>query len=279
MIPRYDLHSHSNLSDGTLAPAVLVGEAHSAGVNVLSLTDHDVTEGLAGAQAAAEPLGLRIVPGVEISATWNALTVHVVGLNIDPGNMPLQDGLAALRAYRTERAIEIGRRLAKHRIPDVYDGAARLASGPIVSRTHFARYLVSIGYANSMAQAFKRYLSRGTPGHVPSRWAPLAEAIGWIRGAGGVAVLAHPARYRLSSGKLRNLLADFRECGGQAIEVVCGNHTADETAHLATLARDFGFAASLGSDYHGPEASGPGWGGFGRLAPLPGDLAPVWSLW
>lgn len=279
MTPRYDLHSHSNLSDGTLAPAVLVGEAQAAGVEVLALTDHDVTDGLAEAQAAAGPLGLRIIAGVEISATWNEQTVHIVGLNIDPANVPLQDGLAALRAYRTERAVEIGRRLAKHRIPGVYEGAARLASGPIVSRTHFARYLISIGYANSMAQAFKRYLSRGTPGHVPSRWAPLAEAVGWIRAAGGVAVLAHPARYRLSSGKLRKLLADFRDGGGQAIEVVCGSHSADETQHLAALAREYGFAASLGSDYHGPEASGPGWGGFGRLAPLPGDLTSVWSLW
>jgi predicted metal-dependent phosphoesterase TrpH len=276
VISLHDLHSHSFRSDGTLAPAEVVARAHAAGVAVLALTDHDVTDGLPEAGEAAQRLGMRLVPGVEISATWDGLTVHVVGLNIDPENAELQVGLARLRAERNERAVEIGRRLAKHRLPGIYEGAARLARGSIVSRTHFARYLVSQGYCPTVAQAFKQLLSRGKPGHVPSRWASLTEAVSWINTAGGQAAIAHPARYKLSSGKLRTLLGEFRECGGAAIEVVCGSHTPDNVRHFAALAREFGFLASCGSDYHGPEAAGS-WGGLGRLAPLPAGLTPVWE--
>ncbi len=276
MISRFDLHSHSFRSDGTLAPAEVVLRAHAAGVETLALTDHDVTDGLEEARAAAAPLGLRLVPGVEVSATWDGLTVHVVGLNIDPDNVALQAGLAGLRAERNERAMEIGRRLAKHRITGIYEGAAKLAQGQIVSRTHFARYLVSQGYCTTVAQAFKQLLARGRPGHVPSRWASLAEVAGWITAAGGQAAIAHPARYKLSNGKLRTMLGEFKECGGSAIEVVCGSHTPDNIRHFAALAREFGFLASCGSDYHGPESAGT-WGGFGKLAPLPADLTPVWE--
>lgn len=279
MASRYDLHSHSFRSDGTLAPAELVARAHAAGVEVLALTDHDVTDGLPEAQEAAVQHGLRLVCGAEISVTWNALTVHVVGLDIDPAHAALQQGLAQLRARRNQRAREIGRRLAKHRVPDTYEGAAALARGEIVSRTHFARYLVAKGYALTMSQAFKQYLSRGCPGHVPSDWATLAQAVSWIRGAGGQAVLAHPARYKVSSGKLRQLLGEFKECGGAAIEVVCASHTPDNIRHFAQLARQFDFAASVGSDYHGPEVGGGSWGGLGKLAPLPEGLVPVWEKW
>jgi predicted metal-dependent phosphoesterase TrpH len=276
---RYDLHSHSYLSDGTLAPAELVAAAAAAGVGVLALTDHDVTDGLEEAQAAAVVHGLHLVPGVEISATWNGLTVHVVGLGIDPSCGALQQGLAGLRAERNTRAAEIGRRLARHRLPGIYEGAAALARGAIVSRTHFARYMVSQGLALNMGQAFRHYLSRGAPGHVPSRWAEVPEVVRWIRAAGGRAVLAHPARYRLSGGKLRKLLGEFSECGGAGIEVVCGSHNADNVRHFAALAQEFRLLASLGSDYHGPDAGAGTWGGLGRLAPLPEGLVPVWEAW
>jgi hypothetical protein len=175
--------------------------------------------------------------------------------------------------------VEIGLRLAKHRVPGAYEGATQLARGTIVSRTHFARYLVSKGYVGTMADAFRHYLTRNCPGYVPGKWATLDEAVGWIRAAGGVAALAHPSRYKLSSGRLRALLSRFKECGGAAIEVVCGSHTPDVTAHFARLAREHGFYASLGSDYHGPEASGASWGGLGRLPPLPDGLTPVWEAW
>jgi predicted metal-dependent phosphoesterase TrpH len=279
MTPRYDLHSHTLRSDGTLTPTELVVQARAAGVDVLALTDHDVTDGLSEAQAASVQHGLRLVPGVEVSVTWERLTVHVVGLNIDPANTELQRGLAGLRDFRHTRAVEIGRRLAKHRVPGAYEGAMQLARGAIVSRTHFARYLVSQGHVGTMADAFRHYLTRNCPGYVPGEWAPLAEAVGWIRAAGGVAALAHPSRYKLSSGRLRALLAQFKECGGAAIEVVCGSHTPDVTAHFARLAREHGLLASLGSDYHGPEASGATWGGLGRLPPLPEGLTPVWEAW
>lgn len=279
MSTRYDLHSHSYLSDGTLAPAELVAQAAAAGVGVLALTDHDVTDGLDEAQTAAATHGIRLVPGVEISATWNGLTVHIVGLGIDASNETLQQGLARLRAERNTRAAEIGRRLAKHRLPGIYEGAAGLARGAIVSRTHFARYLVSQGYALNMGQAFRHYLSRSAPGHVPSRWAEVAETVGWIRGAGGRAVLAHPARYKLSGGKLRKLLGEFAACGGEGIEVVCSSHNADNIRHFASLAREFRLLASLGSDYHGPDAGAATWGGLGRLPPLPEGAIPVWHDW
>lgn len=276
---RYDLHSHTLRSDGTLTPGELVSQAHSSGVDVLALTDHDVTDGLDEACAAASGLGLQLVEGVEISATWERLTVHVVGLNIDPACRVLQEGLAGLRTTRHERAVEIGRRLGKHRVPGAYEGAAGLARGIVVSRTHFARFLVSRGHVLSVAEAFRHYLGRNCPGYVPGEWAPIEVAVSWIRAAGGVAVLAHPSRYKLSSGRLRALLARFRECGGEAIEVVCGSHTPDVTAHFARLAREHEFLASTGSDYHGPDPAGGSWGRLGRLAPLPEGLRPVWEAW
>lgn len=273
---RYDLHTHSLHSDGTLAPAELVRRAHANGVEVLALTDHDVTDGLAEAADAARGLGLTFIPGVEISVTWMNQTLHIVGLNIDPAHPELQAGLAGLREFRHWRAQEIDRRLAKKRIVGALDGAARHAKGAILSRTHFARFLVEQRHARDMAQAFKLFLARGKPAHVSGRWAPLGDAVRWIRGAGGVAVIAHPARYKLTAGKLRKLLGEFRDCGGQAIEVVAGRHDADTARHFAVVAQEHGLLASVGSDYHGPEG---GWGDLGRVAPLPDGCTPVWEAW
>lgn len=279
---RYDLHSHTLCSDGTLTPTELVARARAHGVDVLALTDHDVTDGIAEATQAARQHGLGLIPGVEISVTWDGQTIHIVGLNVDTAAPTLQQGLAGLREFRHWRAAEIDRRLARHRIAGALAGARRFARGAIVSRTHFARFLVEQGYVRSMAQAFKQFLTRGRPGHVPGQWATLAQAVAWIHAAGGQAVIAHPARYPLSSGKLRKLLSEFRDHGGQAIEVISGGHDPQAPPRFAQLAHEFGFLASLGSDYHGTEpGAGPAkpWAELGRLPSLPAGCVPVWQDW
>lgn len=268
---RYDLHSHSYYSDGTLAPAELVAQAHAAGVEALALTDHDVTDGLAEATDAARRVGLHLISGAELSVTWEGQTLHVVALAIDPAHTGLQAGLAELRARRDVRAEEMARRLARHGI-DVYDDVRARARGRILSRTHFAHALVERRHARDLRHAFRQFLRRGAPGYVPCEWAPMSEAIGWIRAAGGHAVLAHPARYKLTSGKLARLLAEFKESGGEAIEVVSGSHSRDDAFRFGALAEKFALFASCGSDYHGPGT----WAGLGALAPLPAGCAPLW---
>jgi predicted metal-dependent phosphoesterase TrpH len=272
----YDLHSHSWVSDGTLSPAELVARAHAAGVDVLALTDHDDTAGLEEAGAAASRLGVQLVPGAEISVTWERMTVHVVGLGIDARTEALSAGLARLREFRHWRAQEIGRRLERHGIGGAFEGARALARGQSVSRTHFARFLAESGHAKDTREAFRRLLRSGRPGHVPGRWAALEEAVGWIRGAGGAAVLAHPARYGLTATRLRRLCGEFVECGGAALEVVSGSYSVDDCHTMARYARNFELAASVGSDYHGPENP---WVELGRLRPLPEGCRPIWEAW
>lgn len=271
----YDLHAHTYHSDGTLSPAALVARARANGVTMLALTDHDVTSGLGEAQAAAADAGLRLIPGVEISVTWQRQTIHVVGLRIDAGEARLQKGLERLRAIRWGRAEEIGRRLGKKNIPEALARTRALVDGTVVSRTHFARFLAARGYVRSESEAFKDYLGRGRVAYVPGQWAALEEAVGWIRGAGGIAVVAHPTRYALTAGKLRRLLGEFRESGGAAIEVATASQAPSDAAHLARLAVDFGFFASCGSDYHGPAKP---WVDLGRLPPLAPGVPPVWSV-
>jgi len=270
----HDLHAHTIHSDGTLTPAELIARARANGVGMLALTDHDVTDGLASAHREAAIAGLRLIPGVEISVTWQRQTLHIVGLNIDADHEPLQQGLGRLREFRWWRAEEIGRRLHKKNIRDAFANARALAQGAVVSRTHFARALLAHGYVRNMGQAFKDYLGRGRVAHVPGQWATLDEAVGWVVGAGGVAVIAHPGRYRLTSNKLKRLLSEFRECGGGAIEVVGASQPPDEKEHLARLANEFGLMGSCGSDYHGPEKP---WTDLGKLAPLPPGVTPVWT--
>lgn len=272
----YDLHTHSSASDGTLVPAELVRRAAGAGVEVLALTDHDTTAGLAEAGRAAAAAGIRLVSGVEVSVTWNAMTIHVVGLGFDRDNTALQEGLARLRDFRDWRAAEIGRRLEKAGIAGAFDGARRYSSGRLISRTHFARYLVEQGHAATVRDVFRKFLLRNKPGHVSGRWAVLEDAVRWITQAGGQAVIAHPARYGLTRTKLRLLIGEFRECGGEGIEVVSGSHNSDECFTMARHARDFGMLASAGSDYHGPENP---YVDLGRLMPLPYGSRPVWSRW
>ena len=270
----YDLHSHSLASDGTLGPAELVRAAYAAGIQVLALTDHDTTEGVSGAQSHARDLGLRLVPGVEISVTWQRQTIHLLGLNIDPDCARLQAGLSGLREFRNWRAREIGRRLASAGIGGSYEGARALAKGSIVGRTHFARFLVEQGYAGSLREVFKHYLVNNRPGFVSGKWAGLEDALEWITTAGGLAVIAHPARYRMTASKLRRLTGEFRECGGLAMEVVSGSHTRDDIGRMAALCRNEQLLASSGSDYHGPENP---WIQLGQLPELPSGCVPVWK--
>ena len=270
----YDLHSHSLASDGTLSPAGLVAAAHAAGVDVLALTDHDTTDGIAGAAAAAQQAGLQLVAGVEISVSWQAQTVHVLGLGIDPACTALQQGLVKLREFRDWRAEEIGRRLARAGIGGCYTGARKLAQGRIVSRTHFAHYLVAQGHAASVRDVFKRFLVNNKPGFVSGEWADLETALGWIAAAGGIAVIAHPARYRMTASKLRRLVGEFRDCGGRGMEVVSGSHSRDNITAMAALCRAERLLASSGSDYHGPENP---WVNLGQLAALPAGCRPVWE--
>lgn len=271
---RYDLHCHSLASDGSLAPAELVRAAHAAGVGVLALTDHDTTDGLAEAADAARALDLTLVNGAEISVTWQAQTVHVLGLGLDTGNATLQAGLAGLRTFRDWRAEEMGRRLARAGIDGAWPGARALAQGRIVSRTHFARYLVAQGHASCVREVFRQYLVSNKPGFVAGQWAALEDALSWIRAAGGIAVIAHPARYNMSASKLRRLIGEFRELGGGAMEVVSGSHTRDNVAAMAAVCQREGLLASCGSDYHGPDNC---WIRLGQLPDLPTGCTPVWE--
>jgi predicted metal-dependent phosphoesterase TrpH len=276
MFCTYDLHSHSTASDGTLPPAALVRAAHEAGVRVLALTDHDTTAGVAEAAEAAIGLNLELLAGVEISVTWSAQTVHILGLNLDPDNEVLQSGLQSLRKFREWRALEIGRRLEKSGIADAYEGALAHSNGILVSRTHFARMLVERGLVDDERKVFKRYLVKGKPGYVAGDWASLEAALGWIHAAGGVAVVAHPARYKMTRTKLRRLFAEFQKLGGEAVEVISGSHSRDDVVSMAKHTSDFSLLASAGSDFHTPESP---WVTLGRLPMLPSSCRPVWERW
>lgn len=272
----YDLHSHSLASDGTLSPTALVQLAAANGVNVLALTDHDDTSGIAEARVAAADGGITLIAGVEISVSWNKQTIHVLGLRIDPDSSPLQAGLARIREYRNWRAEEMGRRLAKHGIHGAFEAAAKLAQGKIISRTHFAHFLVEQGHARSVRDVFKAFLKPNKPGYVPGDWADLEETLGWIHGAGGQAVIAHPARYNMTATRRRKMIGEFVELGGEGLEVVSGSHSRGDNFSMAQLARHFGLKASAGSDFHGPENP---WVMLGKLEPLPDGCVPIWQDW
>ncbi len=272
---RYDLHSHSTASDGTLTPAELVAHLAACRVDVMALTDHDTTAGVAEAAAAAARLGLGFVPGVEVSVTWRGQVIHVLGLGVDPQERTLRAGLARLQAERAERGRRMGRRLERAGAPPgVYAAACRLAGGGAPGRCHFARALVEQGLARDAREAFRRFLKRGRPGYVAGRWADLEEAVAWIRAAGGAPVLAHPLRYGLSSAALEQLVAAFREAGGEALEVVSGPMPPGQAERLARLASRHGLAGTVGSDFHG---SGASLGDPSRLPGLPAPCRPLWA--
>jgi hypothetical protein len=283
----FDLHNHSNASDGLLDPRSLVELAARNGCDGFALTDHDTVAGLDEAASAAALTDMRFVPGVEISVTWpdesrpsalsdtRAVTLHIVGLNIDAQNPVLNAGLQSIRTGRRERATRIAADLAAAGIPDTLDAAYDLAANAdMIGRTHFARVLAMRGHANNVGHAFTRYLTAGKPGYVAHRWASLADAVTWIRAAGGVAVLAHPGRYKLDRAERRLLFAAFVAAGGGAAEVVTGSHEPRQYAEFAALTREFGLKASRGADYHGPGESRhqPG-----TMPPLPTGLTPVWD--
>lgn len=273
---RADLHCHSTFSDGTLTPATLAARAHAHGVTLWSLTDHDEINGQSAALDAARALGLHYLTGVEISVSFAGHTIHIVGLGFDPHHPALVQGLAGIRAQRTPRAQEMGRQLAQVGIEGAYEGALRYVGNPaLISRTHFARFLVERGICSDTHAVFRHYLTEGKPGYVPQQWATLQEALQWITTAGGVAVLAHPARYQLQPTLEGVLLDQFKHHGGQAVEVTTGSHTPAEYAIWAEKARDYRLAASCGSDFHGPGESPID---LGHLPPLPRGLTPVWEL-
>lgn len=272
-----DLHCHSRISDGVLEPAVLAQRASDNGVQMWSLTDHDELSGLVEAGDAARALGMAFIPGVEISTTWAKQTVHVVGLNIDPSHPVLTKGLDGIRAGRIERAHEMAQRLEALGIAHSYEGALRYAGNPgLLSRTHFARYLVAQGVCKTMQDVFNRYLGDGKPGYVRVYWSSLADAVSWIVQAGGRAVLAHPGRYLYTPVQFGALFDEFKQLGGQGIEVVTGSHSPDQYRQYAGIAKRYGFLASRGSDFHAPAESRID---LGRLPPLAADLTPVWHDW
>jgi predicted metal-dependent phosphoesterase TrpH len=269
-----DLHSHTRASDGSLEPDALLAHAAECGVDALAITDHDTVAAFDRIDFSAA--GPRLIPGIELSTTWRNYGVHVVGLNIDPACSMLRTGVARQQRSRAERARHIARRLRSKGLPDMLDDVLEIAGGEPVSRPHFADYLVRNGIAKDVKQAFRKYLGPGKPGDVRQCWASLPDVVRWIVAAGGTAVLAHPAIYRLTKTKLRALATDFRAAGGSAIEVVCGPQSPNTTVHLAQLSRDLGLAASCGSDFH---HGGNRWSRPGGFPPLPDDVRPVWATW
>ena len=239
------------------------------------MTDHDTTAGLDEAYLAAAENDLRLIPGIELSSTWQGKLLHIVGLDIDPEHAPLRHGIQMLKDMREERAIEMGRRLAKVGLENAYEQARELAGEGNVTRTHFARFLIQAGVAKDFTDVFKRFLVRGKPGYYRVEWATMEDAVNWITGAGGIAVLAHPLRYKLTANWLNRVLVAFKESGGLGMEVVCGHNTPDDNARSALFARKHNLMASQGSDFHEPGK----WVELGKLAKLPDGLEPVWQQW
>jgi predicted metal-dependent phosphoesterase TrpH len=275
-IQNADLHCHSVVSDGTLTPEALAARAAANGVELWSLTDHDEIGGQHRAAAAAGAQGLKYLTGTEISVTFAGETVHIVGLGFDADDEGIRGGLEQTRGGRGARAREIAAGLAAAGIPGTYEGALKYVGNPaLISRTHFARYLVETGACKDTSEVFRRYLTEGKPGYVPHRWAALKDAVRWIREAGGLAVIAHPARYKFTANEEYALFTEFKTHGGSGVEVVTGSHTAAEYVKYADTAREFGLAASRGSDFHSPGESHTD---LGQLPFLPDQLTPVWEL-
>jgi len=276
MSVQIDLHSHSTISDGLFTPTALVEHAARQGVRMLALTDHDDIAGLDEARTSANLYGIQFINGVEISVTWRRRTLHIVGLKVNPEYSPLVEGLAKIRAGRHTRAQSMAALLEQIGIFGSLEGAYRYANQGIISRTHFARYLIEKGHAKDMRAVFKKYLVKGKPGYVEHQWASLEDAVAWIIDSGGLAVIAHPGRYDLGRTNMLLLMEEFRSLGGKAIEVVTGSHSVDQYQEFAKIAHQFELAASMGSDYHGPEH---GYMQMGRLPELPRGCKPVWQDW
>jgi len=271
-----DLHCHSVVSDGTLTPELLAARAKTNGVELWALTDHDEIGGQHRAAAAARAQGLKYLTGTEISVTFAGETVHIVGLGFDPDDAALKQGLHNTRGGREQRAMEMSDSLAKAGIHDAFEGALKFVGNPeLISRTHFARFLVESGVCRETAEVFRKYLTEGKPGYVPHRWASLSDAVTWITQAQGIAVIAHPGRYNFTANEEYALFTEFKAHGGRGVEVVTGSHTRQEFVKYAETAKEFGLAASRGSDFHSPDESHTD---LGSLPFLAGDLTPVWEL-
>jgi predicted metal-dependent phosphoesterase TrpH len=271
-----DLHCHSVVSDGTLSPEALAQRASANGVELWALTDHDEIGGQHRAAAAAKANNMRYLSGTEISVTFANETVHIVGLGFDPDDAAMQQGLRDTRGGRQERAMEMSEGLAKVGIKGAYEGALKFVGNPeLISRTHFARFLVESGVCRETSEVFRKYLTEGKPGYVPHRWASLRDAVQWITSAKGLAIIAHPARYKFTPNEEYALFTEFKSYGGRGVEVVTGSHSAAEYVKYAETAKEFGLAASRGSDFHSPDESHTD---LGTLPFLPGGLTPVWEL-
>ena len=271
-----DLHCHSTISDGLYSPEELVAYAHAQGVKVLALTDHDDMGGLSRARRAAEQHGMQFINGVEISVTWKKRTLHIVGLKVNPDYEPLKAALDAVKQGRLDRAKLMAEGLEKVGIEGSFEGAQAIADNSIMTRSHFARFLVEAGYVKDVKTVFKKFLVKGKPGFVEHEWMTLEEAVTLIKDSGGVAVIAHPGRYDLGRTNMPLLMHQFRMCGGEAIEVVTGSHTPPQYSQFAKIAHQFSLKSSLGSDFHGP---GMSYMAMGRIAELPANCIPVWQDW
>ncbi len=270
---RFDLHCHSTASDGALSPGELLQRAADSDLELLAITDHDTLDGW---RQVGDTRGVRLVPGIELSSRWGGRGVHLVGLAIDPDSAAMAEALRHQRRARLERAGRIAEKLEKLGAENPLEGARAIAGGDNIGRPHFARHLVASGFCDSVEDAFRRHLGDGRPGDVKEAWPTLEVATRWIVDAGGIAVLAHPARYKLTATRLRALVDDFVVAGGRAIEVICGSQPPQWTRQLAALAAERGLLASAGSDFHRP---GRPWAELGRVAPLPDDCEPVWRHW
>ncbi len=272
----FDLHTHSTASDGILSPELLVEKARTVGIDTIALTDHDTVSGLAAARSAAKKHDVTLINGIELSCLWNNKTIHIVGLNFKADNKTIIDATSHLNHLREERAIKIGEKLKKVGIDNAYENAKRIAAGGTVTRQHFSTYLIENGNAKNQSDVFKRFLVNNKPGYASVEWPSLEETIAHINGAGGVSVIAHPMRYKLTATKLRNLIKEFKELGGEAIEVVTGHNQSNEIELATAYAKRYDIAASVGSDFHSGNTP---WSQLGNLAELPQGLTPVWELW
>lgn len=276
MIEKYDLHCHSTASDGFLSPTELVKRAHQQEVTALALTDHDTTNGLSEAQAAAAVLNMKLINGIELSVTWNSHCFHIIGLGINPENPLLKAGIKQIQEIRYQRVSKIAKLLEKKQIFGAYDAVVAVAGKTgMITRSHFADFLVAQHHVSTEQEAFDRYLGQGKPAYTSTTWAELNDAVSWVNQAGGVAVLAHPMRYNLTASWMKRFLTAFKEAGGAGIEVITGRYNPDEVRRSANYAKQFGLAGSVGSDFHSPKNI---WLELGRLAPLPEGVKTIWEL-
>lgn len=271
----FDLHSHSNFSDGELSPKALVERARSKGVGCLALTDHDTLSGVNEARVTAAHEGLGFLAGVEVSALWGKVEVHVVGLDFDDNDSALNRRLEEQCRARWLRAEKIAQKLEQRGVPGTFQEAKKIAEGQAIGRPVFAQILVDRGVVKDRAQAFKKFLKVGKPAYVPTEWVSMEESIEWIHQAGGVAVLAHPGRYPISKTKLRALVAAFKSFGGDGIEVSTSTHQPCDIEFVARLSCEHELYASQGSDFHLPASH---WAELGKFPPLPAVCAPLWEM-